>query len=328
MNELIKVEETINNSPISKSLIFNHLLGEGGAFSDNDVNWHRLDVLLSAFSVDFFNIYEYLEKSHLIERFKKNVISANYLDDSGIIFYINESGIKLIEPLLLRKKEFSNFLALINSHKFILNDNVSFNDDLGFVYAYHININGDDFYKIGKSKSSVDSRGKVISSGLPFKGLELLKCTKVANYSAAELHLHNKFKDYRTNGEWFKLDKVNSDLLTYHMNKLSLIESKITVAPQSMSSNFYLGDTVENLKTNYEYNHLTDKMCEESQWFFDGLMEVSDETQIFLTEKKINRNAHFKKDSSDESINKSVSEIINYNLMNKFMGCHLILDEW
>ena len=72
----------------------------------------------------------------------------------------------------------------------------------GFIYILKAD-NG--LYKIGKAKH-VDSRVTYLGVKIPMH-IELLHSFESSDYTCAELHLHEKFKDKRDVGEWFKLDE-------------------------------------------------------------------------------------------------------------------------
>lgn len=64
---------------------------------------------------------------------------------------------------------------------------------------------GQTHYKIGKT-TNLNARINQIKPALPFK-TRLIHTISSNNITKAELFLHEKFKDKRTNGEWFNLSK-------------------------------------------------------------------------------------------------------------------------
>ena len=64
-------------------------------------------------------------------------------------------------------------------------------------------LQADKYYKIGKA-SNVSKRFKGISTKLPFKSSLVCKI-KTDDMTQLETSLHEKYAEYRTNGEWFIL---------------------------------------------------------------------------------------------------------------------------
>lgn len=73
--------------------------------------------------------------------------------------------------------------------------------DREYVYAIKADSN---HIKIGKSKNP-KQRLRSLSTGTPHE-LELLAKSSVSNATEAEKRLHEKYEEYRTNGEWFKVE--------------------------------------------------------------------------------------------------------------------------
>jgi hypothetical protein len=70
----------------------------------------------------------------------------------------------------------------------------------GWVYI----LKGNQYYKIGKT-INLDNRIKQISPNLPFE-TELICAIRSENITRTESTLHQMFKDFRVNGEWFELN--------------------------------------------------------------------------------------------------------------------------
>lgn len=83
-------------------------------------------------------------------------------------------------------------------------------DEPGFVYLIKAETN-DGIYKIGKAKNT-EARIKSFLR-LPFK-ISLIHQIASNAYSSAEFYLHNKYQNYRLNGEWFRLPEVEVKWLT------------------------------------------------------------------------------------------------------------------
>ena len=71
-------------------------------------------------------------------------------------------------------------------------------DTSGFVYLVGCN----EFYKIGVSKTSVESRLAALQTGNPYP-LSILFYKRVKNAYRAESHLHNEYCEFWHTGEWF-----------------------------------------------------------------------------------------------------------------------------
>lgn len=80
------------------------------------------------------------------------------------------------------------------------------NDGSGFIYIY----GGSGMYKIGKTKN-VKVRVRSFLT-LPFKA-SLIHTIEATDARAAELHYHERYKDKRTNGEWFNLSDEDIEAL-------------------------------------------------------------------------------------------------------------------
>lgn len=70
----------------------------------------------------------------------------------------------------------------------------------GYVYL----IEGGGYYKIGKAKNP-SNRAQTLAIHLPYP-TRLLHAIKSDDSDRAEKHLHERYADRRTNGEWFDLD--------------------------------------------------------------------------------------------------------------------------
>ena len=96
---------------------------------------------------------------------------------------------------------------------------------VGYIYVIHCTTT--DYYKIGQSKSSVNSRLTSMQVGCPFE-LEVITCREVRNYLALERQLHADFADCSVRGEWFKLSvedlQVIDDVLTSNGTDLSHLD--------------------------------------------------------------------------------------------------------
>ena len=75
---------------------------------------------------------------------------------------------------------------------------------------YLIKTKGNDFYKIGYTSDSINKRLKSIQTGCPYK---LKVINKINGSMEQEKILHTLFKEYRTQGEWFKLNKEHLNIL-------------------------------------------------------------------------------------------------------------------
>lgn len=75
------------------------------------------------------------------------------------------------------------------------------NKPTGYVYLLQ---SPDGHFKIGRSKD-VPTRVRTLGIQLPYPVKLKHQIAVLSNASIAEKFLHNKFKHYRTNGEWFRL---------------------------------------------------------------------------------------------------------------------------
>ena len=71
-------------------------------------------------------------------------------------------------------------------------------DTSGFVYLLECN----EFYKIGVSKTSVESRRAVLQIGNPYL-ISILFYKRVKNAYNSESRLHSKYREFWYTGEWF-----------------------------------------------------------------------------------------------------------------------------
>ena len=83
---------------------------------------------------------------------------------------------------------------------------------------YLIKTKGNDFYKIGYTSDSINKRLKSIQTGCPYK---LKVINKINGSMYQEKILHTLFKTQRTQGEWFRLDKVYLNILLNVMEHIS-----------------------------------------------------------------------------------------------------------
>ena len=86
---------------------------------------------------------------------------------------------------------------------------------------YLIKTKGNDFYKIGYTSDSVNKRLKSIQTCCPYK---LKVINKINGAMEQEKILHTLFKEYRTQGEWFKLDKKHLNIL---VNVMEFVDKDI-----------------------------------------------------------------------------------------------------
>jgi len=80
-------------------------------------------------------------------------------------------------------------------------------DRHGYIYI----LKGGDYYKIGLSKN-VDQRITQISPAMPFE-VEIIHIILAEDMYKAEKYLHRIFAEKRANGEWFRLDTSDVELL-------------------------------------------------------------------------------------------------------------------
>ena len=83
---------------------------------------------------------------------------------------------------------------------------------------YLIKTKGNDFYKIGYTSDSINKRLKSIQTGCPYKPKVI---NKINGSMDQEKILHTLFKEHRTQGEWFRLDKVYLNILLNIMEHIS-----------------------------------------------------------------------------------------------------------
>lgn len=74
-------------------------------------------------------------------------------------------------------------------------------------YVYLIGSTNFGWYKIGMSRNAV-IRIHQLGILLPFK-VEVIAVWKTSNPSLLESLMHEKYRDYHLNGEWFLFDKAN-----------------------------------------------------------------------------------------------------------------------
>lgn len=83
-------------------------------------------------------------------------------------------------------------------------------DGGGYVYF----LRGEGFCKIGKT-TQLDQRLKTLVIQLPFK-VDLFHAIPTATPTSLEKQFHERFKDKRANGEWFKLEECDyEEILTW-----------------------------------------------------------------------------------------------------------------
>lgn len=85
---------------------------------------------------------------------------------------------------------------------------------------YLIKTKDNDFYKIGYTSDCINKRLKSIQTGCPYK---LKVINKIKGKWEQERILHTLFKEYRTQGEWFKLDKQHLNIL---LNVMKFVETE------------------------------------------------------------------------------------------------------
>lgn len=93
----------------------------------------------------------------------------------------------------------------------------------GYIYVLE---SDDGYYKIGQT-GSLQNRVKALKIQLPFK-VHLLHRVAVSDPSAAERQLHQRFKDRRMNGEWFRLSQEDVEWLT-SLTREDLEETEVYV---------------------------------------------------------------------------------------------------
>lgn len=64
--------------------------------------------------------------------------------------------------------------------------------------------NGEELYKIGVTKNSIETRLNCLRTGNPHK-LDLQGSYKSINYNKIERWLHRQYASQKMNGEWFNL---------------------------------------------------------------------------------------------------------------------------
>ncbi len=95
--------------------------------------------------------------------------------------------------------------------------------------TYLIKNSRNGFYKIGRSKDPL-KRERTLQSEEP-----LIKIVKIWDKNI-EKELHNKYKEYRLRGEWFRLNKVQVKYICTHYNKQDRCE--IIEGSSNVTNNF------------------------------------------------------------------------------------------
>lgn len=83
------------------------------------------------------------------------------------------------------------------------------NNNYGFVYLFHNTEN--DSYKIGLSKDPEKRLGAIKTS--LSSDVEMILSIETGDMVSLESYLHDRFKDRRIRGEWFKLTKEDVDYI-------------------------------------------------------------------------------------------------------------------
>ena len=83
----------------------------------------------------------------------------------------------------------------------------------GYVYLFHSE--GTDYYKIGKTSENPRKRMAALQSGNPFT-LRMIDAVMVDDMNAKESAMHEQFKAYRRNGEWFEFKDIEPVLIVLH----------------------------------------------------------------------------------------------------------------
>lgn len=83
----------------------------------------------------------------------------------------------------------------------------------GYVYLFHSE--GTNYYKIGKTADNPRKRMANLQSGNPFT-LRMIDTALVDDMNAKESAMHEQFKAYRRNGEWFEFKDIEPVLIVLH----------------------------------------------------------------------------------------------------------------
>ncbi len=138
-------------------------------------------------------------------------------EDLGITLFFLKSGFQC--PVLFLKKHGT---PIAEQNSFYLNsikdvnkkDNVSIFDDIGYLYLFGMR----DIVKIGISKN-LEKRIRILNS-LLIDDTKLIFSIKIKNYSKIEKILHNKYKEKRIKGEWFRLTEDNINEIKQYLNSI------------------------------------------------------------------------------------------------------------
>jgi len=98
---------------------------------------------------------------------------------------------------------------------------------MGYVYLIlSVDINGNEYYKIGVTKNTPEKRLKQLSTGNQSK-LQLINSYKSENYLKIEKWLHRKHQNKtQAENEWRSLD--DSDVMSF-LNDCKKIDETVTI---------------------------------------------------------------------------------------------------
>lgn len=142
-------------------------------------------------------------------------------------------------------------------------------------------------YKIG-STNDVDARQRSLQTAAPY-ALKVLRYFPASN--GMEKHLHNRFWDNRTHGEWFKFSEDPVELISQEVEKFirkKVIPRVRTVAPKKQAAPKQYNVMEKELITRMN-NHFILEALEESFTFplkpFGRYKELAEEIKKLLDKK-------------------------------------------
>lgn len=149
--------------------------------------------------------------------FERNMISERVKDG---LAYRRAQGVRLGRPAKNRGELFEKFSELRDAG--VDRDGImaALGISLAKYYAlgklmacvYLVQWEDTDLYKIGRT-TNMEGRLTSLNTSMPTGRLVLYKKYAVGNPKHVERHLHKMFEDNRVNGEWFRLDKCDLELI-------------------------------------------------------------------------------------------------------------------